>query len=181
MIDIQEFFTPFDERIDKFFLPLRDIPAANQILFAASNVADHSLIWFTLAAARGVRKGGASYATRAAFALLAESVLVNMGIKTIFRRKRPEWEGERPHEIRQPLTSSFPSGHASAAFTSLIILGDNDRLWPIYLGLALLIAPSRIHVRMHHASDVLAGAMVGIGYGMLIKKVFPISKSIKID
>lgn len=174
--DIHKIVKPFDDRVDAIFLPLRDIPTANRILFAASNVADHSILWFTLAAMRGIRKGGPPYALRAAAALLAESALVNLGIKTLFGRSRPDWEGERPHDIRQPLTSSFPSGHASAAACAAILLGDGDRLWPIYLGLGALVAPSRIHVRMHHASDVLAGIMVGAAFGLLIKRVFPIQK-----
>ncbi len=174
--DLQDRFEPFDTKVDAIFLPLRDKPLANRILFAASNVADHSILWFTLAAVRGMRKGGEPYAIRAAVALLAESVLVNLGIKTLFGRSRPRWEGERPHEIRQPLTSSFPSGHASAAACAVILLGDGDRLWPIYLGLGALVAPSRIHVRMHHASDVLAGIIVGTAFGLAVKRAFPIQK-----
>lgn len=174
-MDIHSFFEPFDRRVDSVFLPLRDINFANRVLFSASNVADHSIIWFTLAAARGVRKGGDRYAVRAATALLAESIVVNLGLKTLFRRSRPDWEGERPHDIRTPLTSSFPSGHASAALCAAILLSDDDKLWPLYYALALIVAPSRIHVRMHHASDVIAGAAVGISFALIVKKLFPIN------
>ncbi len=174
MTDVHELFKPFDDAVDTIFSPLRGLPMANRILFGASNVADHSILWFTLSAVRGLRKGGERYAVRAAAALLAESILVNLGIKTIFGRSRPTWEGDLPHEIRTPLTSSFPSGHASAAACAAVLLSDNDRLWPVYVGLAALVAPSRIHVRMHHASDVVAGLAIGTAFGLLVKKIFPI-------
>ncbi len=178
-MNLHKFFEPFDSRVDAIFLPLRDVRIANRVLFAASNVADHSILWFFLAAARGLRKDGDKYAIRAAIALLAESVLVNLGLKTLFRRTRPEWEGDLPHDIRTPLTSSFPSGHASAAFCAAILLSDNDPLGLFYFLFALLVAPSRIHVRMHHASDVLAGVTVGVTFGVIVKKLFPISSSRK--
>lgn len=174
-MNLQTFFEPLDREVDKLFHRLRDNSLANRILFGASNVADHSILWFTLAALRGTRKNGELYAVRAAAALFAESIFVNLGVKTLFRRARPEWEGELPHDIRTPLTSSFPSGHASAAMCAAILLADNDSYAIIYYALALLVAPSRIHVRMHHASDVLAGAAIGLAFGHLVKRLFPIS------
>jgi len=45
---------------------------------------------------------------------------------------------------------------------------------PLWYGLASVVATSRIHVRIHHASDVLVGAGVGLALGRLIRKVFPL-------
>jgi membrane-associated phospholipid phosphatase len=36
------------------------------------------------------------------------------------------------------------------------------------------VAWSRVHVRIHHASDVVAGIGVGIALGALGKKLFPL-------
>ena len=84
---------------------------------------------------------------------------MNGAIKSLFKRHRPVWEEDRPrpHRIRRPATSSFPSGHASAAFTAAGVLSEGDPLWPIYYGLAVVVASSRVYVKMHHASDVIAG------------------------
>ena len=60
-----------------------------------------------------------------------------------------------------PLTSSFPSGHASAAFCAAGLLSEGSRLEPAYYALAAVVAASRVHVKIHHASDVVAGAAVG--------------------
>ena len=96
-----------------------------------------------------------------------ESLLVNGVIKSALHRHRPVWEEDRPrpHRIRRPRTSSFPSGHASAAFTAAGLLSQGDPLWPLYYGVAAVVASSRVYVKIHHASDVVAGAAIGVGLG----------------
>ncbi|MDA8196060.1 MAG: phosphatase PAP2 family protein [Actinomycetota bacterium] len=175
-IQIDKYFEPFDKQFDKYFEPLRKNTRANHIFYGASTLADHSIIWFMFAAIRGLRRGGTQYASRASIALLAESFIINIGVKSLFMRTRPSWDGDRPLAIRQPLTSSFPSGHSSAAATAFILLSDNDKFWPIYLLIALIVAPSRVHVRMHHASDVVAGTVIGTLFGLMVKRIFPITR-----
>ncbi|MEC7714384.1 MAG: phosphatase PAP2 family protein, partial [Actinomycetota bacterium] len=63
---------------------------------------------------------------------------------------------------------SFPSGHASSAVLAASILSKGSKLAPAYKVLAALVATSRIHVRAHHASDVIAGAAVGMIFTRLI-------------
>jgi undecaprenyl-diphosphatase len=41
-------------------------------------------------------------------------------------------------------------------------------------GLGGLVAVSRIHVRIHHASDVAGGLAVGLGLGAIARAVFPL-------
>jgi undecaprenyl-diphosphatase len=75
--------------------------------------------------------------------------------------------------MRRPITSSFPSGHATAAFTAASILartGHGDALW---FALAAVVASSRVYVRMHHSSDVIAGALVGLALGRAARRFFP--------
>jgi hypothetical protein len=59
-------------------------------------------------------------------------------------------EGDRPHSLRQPLTSSFPSGHASAAFVAAALLSDRRPLpeKALWYGLAGVVASSRVHVKI---------------------------------
>ena len=45
---------------------------------------------------------------------------------------------------------------------------------PAWYGLAAIVAASRIHVRIHHASDVVVGAGIGLGLGRVIRKAFPL-------
>lgn len=144
------------------------------MFYAASGLADHSVIWFFLAALKATRsKEQARLAKRAAIALAIESVVVNLGVKSLFRRQRPEFPGDRPLPLRQPLTSSFPSGHSSAAVCAYLFLSEDDALAPLYLLLAAIIAPSRIHVKIHHASDVIGGVLVGWLLSRVIKAIYP--------
>jgi membrane-associated phospholipid phosphatase len=165
----------FDRSVDDMFNHIRGNPVADRLFYGASALGDHSLIWLLLAVARGLRSRephvGAT--ARAAAAIGAESLLVNWGIKSLFRRKRPLFEGIRPQHLRRPLTSSFPSGHATSAFTAAAMLGQDDPLRPLYYGAAVVVAASRIHVKIHHASDIVGGVVVGVVLGQIARRVVP--------
>ncbi len=115
---------------------------------------------------------------RAGAALAVESVLINVVVKSLFSRERPiDHSYEHPHHLRYPLTSSFPSGHATAAFAAASLLSNRTWLrWLLY-PLATLVAVSRIHVRIHHASDVLGGAIIGLGFAKLVEYLLPIQRT----
>ncbi|MDP9403652.1 MAG: phosphatase PAP2 family protein [Actinomycetota bacterium] len=149
--------------------------AADRLFYGASALGDHSLIWVILGAVRGLRsEHDFAAAARVGAGVAVESVLVNLVIKSLFRRTRPPWDVERPHRLRRPRTSSFPSGHATSAFTSAVLLSEGDLLWPLYYALAVVVAASRVHVRIHHASDVLAGAAMGLAFGHIGRRLAPL-------
>ena len=161
----------FDAAIDALFDQIRGVPAFDRLFYTASELGDWSLIWHLLGALQGVLLcDGLERAVRLSAYMGIESALVNGGIKSLFRRERPIFEAERPHKLRQPLTSSFPSGHASAAFTAAALLSDGTRAKPLFYAIAGIVALSRIHVRIHHASDVMGGALVGLVLGALAKR-----------
>ena len=166
----------FDNRFESQLSKLRGNPVADKIFYTASALGDHSLIWFVLGAARGLRdKHSLKAALRVGVGLGIESGLVNLGVKSLFRRQRPVFEGERPLALRRPLTSSFPSGHATSAFMAATLLSDGDKkLRPVYFSLAGVIALSRVYVKIHHASDVVAGAALGLGLGRVAQRVAPL-------
>jgi undecaprenyl-diphosphatase len=168
----------FDKAVDAQFDRIRGNKVADRIFYGASALGDHGLIWLILGALRGLR-GGANHqhlraAARVGVGVGVESALVNLGIKSLFRRKRPTWDLQRPLHLRTPRTSSFPSGHATSAYTAAALLSDQDRLKPVYYGIAAVVAWSRVYVRIHHASDVVAGIAVGVLLGRLGKKLFPL-------
>lgn len=85
---------------------------------------------------------------------LGTSVLLSEGLKNLVREKRPD---SNAHD-------SFPSGHATAAFSvAAVEAGLHPRQAPLwYLG-ATLISYSRVRLHRHTVGDVLVGAALGIG------------------
>jgi undecaprenyl-diphosphatase len=174
-VPIPEEIDRFDLMIDNWFeTHLRGRPAVDRIMYTASAVGDHGLIWLVLAAAQAARRrpDWAPRLLRTATGLGIESALVNGPVKWLFRRTRPVHEGPHPLHLRRPLTSSFPSGHATAAFFGAALLGD-DGLAPLYYAIAVIVAASRVHVKIHHASDVIVGILLGIGLGELARRLVP--------
>lgn len=165
----------FDDAVDSYLDKVRGHPTADRVFYAASELADNSVIWLILGALRGLRSEHDWHAAvRVGLGVGIESAVVNLGVKSLFRRRRPAFEGIRPYRLRQPLTSSFPSGHASAAACVAILLSDDDSLWPVYLGIAGIVATSRVYVKIHHASDVVGGLVIGTALGTLGRRWLPL-------
>jgi membrane-associated phospholipid phosphatase len=167
----------FDDAIEARFDRLRGHRALDRLMYGASELGDWSLIWHLVGLSQALLPGREPMsAVRLSVILGVESIVVNGGIKQLFRRVRPEWTSDdpRPHRLRQPRTSSFPSGHASSAFTAAgVLAAGGDPLWPIYYAIAVVVASSRAYVRIHHPSDVVAGAVLGVGLALLANQIWP--------
>jgi len=166
----------FDRTVDGWFDRLRGHAPADRLFYGASSVGDFSLIWHLAGVARPRRSRAGTRAARLVTALGAESLLVNGVVKSWFRRTRPVWDQPRSRNLRTPRSSSFPSGHATSGFMAATLLGagrskPTKALW---LGAATIVAASRVHVRIHHASDVAAGAVIGVGLGAIVKRMWPL-------
>src|SRR5262245_1397375 len=95
-------------------------------MYRLSSAADHSIVWHFAGAATALVRGGDYRGfSRYSSALGIESALTNGPIKMAFQRVRPVDydELEFHHGLRRPITSSFPSGHATAAFCAATLLG----------------------------------------------------------
>jgi membrane-associated phospholipid phosphatase len=110
-------------------------------------------------------------------AIAAPSLFVTI-IKRLIGRARPMVGGSLDPFLYSPFVwraayAGMPSGHATTAFAALVAFGT---LWPrsrtLWLVYALLIAVSRVVVTAHYPSDVLAGALVGIGGAVLVRHYF---------
>ncbi len=118
------------------------------------------------------------------------SLLLMFSLKFIFQRDRP-----MSPLLAQAAGYSFPSGHAlmSITFYGLIIflVWQNEKnnaikyLLTILLALLILfIGISRVYLRVHYASDVLAGFCVGLMWLLLslwILQKFEFYSSKKVD
>ena len=92
---------------------------------------------------------------------------VDTVLKDAVGRARPFVGDPHVHpSIGLPHDPSMPSGHAMNAFTGAVLLGAvvPRARWPL-LGLAALIALSRVYLGVHFPSDVIAGAILGAAVG----------------
>jgi undecaprenyl-diphosphatase len=166
-----------DKAVDGWFDRIRS-PRLDPLFYGLSSAADHSLLWHLVGAARAAQAGEPSIVARTSVILGVESALTNGPVKAMFRRLRPEAEphdpgAPLPFGMRRPITSSFPSGHAAAAFTAATVLADGPDA-ALWFALAGLVSASRVYVRLHHASDVLAGAALGLAFGTVARRLLPL-------
>src|SRR5699024_8605053 len=151
--------------------------AIDRLFLQASRLADFSVLWQLVGLVQGLRSDpdDDEATVRLGMVLLLESALVNQGIKRLFRRQRPQPTDAGAQELRTPQTSSFPSGHASAAFTAAGMLAQREpHLRPLIYAAATIVATSRIHARVHHGSDVIAGAALGIVFAKVANRLWPL-------
>lgn len=90
-----------------------------------------------------------------------------MSLKFTIRRKRPAGEWGAIYRNTDP--HSFPSGHAARSF---LIAVFGSLLGPGWLAVVLafwapLVALARVAMGVHYLSDVVAGALLGIGAAYL--------------
>jgi membrane-associated phospholipid phosphatase len=164
-----------DELLDETLDRVRGNAVADRVFYTASQVGDFSIIWHVLNVGL-VLMGVRTYkqAMRLALCLGAESLIVNQGIKRLFRRERPESGGDHPHAVRTPSTSSFPSGHASsAAFAAHLLGDDHPGLRPLFWLIAAIVSLSRPYVRAHHASDIAGGLVTGSVLARVARSLWP--------
>lgn len=167
-----------DGRIDRWFEPARGVPALDGLAKAITGLGDHGLMWAATTAWRARHTGPErARAVRALAIAGVESGIVNRALKAAVGRSRPDRAGLQLTEggipVREPTTSSFPSGHTLAAFCAATVMSQrNDRAGNVLLFTsASLVGLSRLHLRAHHASDVVGGAAIGAALGLIGRRL----------
>jgi len=121
----------------------------------------------SLTARRRMRRALRAIAAGYVFAAVAGSGIILNVAKVLFGRARPrlfEDEGSYSFDFGTADSdwASFPSGHATTAMSLGVALALLfPRLRWVFLCLGFWIAASRMFVRAHYPSDVLAGCLLG--------------------
>lgn len=111
--------------------------------------------------------------------LLIGYVFNNLVLKNIFNRARPFEENsvfkDFLLEIKMELPdgSSFPSGHAFSSFCcATIVFLFHKKLGILSFVVAILIALSRVYLCVHYPTDVLAGAVIGALFAIMMFYIY---------
>jgi diacylglycerol kinase family enzyme/membrane-associated phospholipid phosphatase len=154
----------WDARLHAFIGRLPTTPA-DRWLRRLSTFANHGRLWLVIGVLLGVRKGPLRRgAIRGLGSMAVSSALVNVVLKRIFGRVRPDLENLQSHRRlrREPGSLSFPSGHSSSAAAFVTGLAMESPLAGAALApVALGVGYSRVHVGVHYPGDVVAGLAVG--------------------
>jgi membrane-associated phospholipid phosphatase len=172
---------------------VRWLGAADQALYAAvaatptplldepvrrlSQAANFSRIWLSIAIGLAVLGGpdGRRTAVRGTLAVGVTSATVNLGIKFVHPRKRPDRAASRvplARQVTMPSSTSFPSGHSAAGFAFASCVGQRlPRAAPPLLALAAAVAYSRVYTGVHFPSDVIIGSAVGAAIGRAVARL----------
>jgi undecaprenyl-diphosphatase len=147
--------------------------------------ADHSVLWFAVAAALAARKGVTRRgALRGVVSITLASLTANTVLKPLIPRRCPPADLlPMPRRLpTRPTSSSFPSGHAAsaAAFATAVAL-ESPRTGLLVAPLAATVAYSRVHVGAHWASDVVVGAAFGAGVATATRRWWPVRDSDEAD
>ena len=142
-------------------------PSLDSAMRRLSLAADRSWLWIVAAGVLSVAGGRAG--RRAAWtglrSIAVTSAVVNLAVKPLARRKRPDRDVHgvpASRHVRMPTGRSFPSGHSASAFA---FAGGVGRVSPgagvpLHL-LAAAVAYSRVHTGVHFPGDAVLGSVVG--------------------
>lgn len=132
----------------------------DKIMPIITSLGNMGMIWIIFA---GVLLMNQKYRVIGNSVILALMVSTTVGegiVKHIVKRNRPfdSW-----CLIQKPMTYSFPSGHTFSSFAAAEILSMYfDGYKMVFIGLAFLIAFSRLYLNVHYPTDVICGIIMGI-------------------
>lgn len=157
-------------------------PALDRVLPRLTCSADHGLLWAGIGAGLALSGGGRRRAAVRGVASLAvasatANLPANLPAKLAARRDRPQLQSvPLPRQLlRQPTSTSFPSGHSAAAAVFAVgVAMEQPWLAPPVGLLAAGVAYGRVHTGVHYPGDVLAGVALGVASALLVRRVWPV-------
>ncbi len=153
-------------------------PRLDAPLRRLSNSANYSLLWVGAAGVLAVVGGtrGRRAAASGLASIVASSAVVNLILKNLHRRDRPNRASAgmiSARHTRMPASSSFPSGHSASGFAFATAVGYQipSLSFPLRI-LAASVAYSRVHSGVHYPGDAIVGSLAGGAIGLMVGAEF---------
>lgn len=147
----------------------------NRIMAVITTLGTGGLVWFLMCIPFLFFEGHIDTAINIPFAIAIAWLVGEITIKRLVGRIRPsENLPENEQIIKRPAHYSFPSGHSASSFSVVAVVIIRCNLFVIIpvIILASLIAFSRMYLRVHYFTDVLAGIIVGLVCGFASVSMF---------
>ncbi|HZN16251.1 MAG TPA: phosphatase PAP2 family protein [Acidimicrobiales bacterium] len=148
-------------------------PTLDGVFRRLSQAADNSKLWIASAAVLATvgGPGGRRAAVNGLASVAVTSAVVNLVLKPLGRRHRPDRAIHHvpiSRQVTMPRTTSFPSGHAASAsaFATGVASAAPEAGIPVSTA-ATLVAYSRVHTGVHYPLDVIAGSLTGEALALL--------------
>ena len=153
-----------------------EAPVLDRVLPRLTSAADHGVLWMGAAGLLAL-SGRRRAAVRGLASLAVASATANIPAKLATRRARPQLHPvPLPRQLlRQPTTSSFPSGHSASAAAFTVGVAYESPLLAIPVGIAAAgVAYGRVHTGVHYPGDVVAGLALGATAAVVVRRVWPV-------
>ncbi len=139
---------------------------------AYSRLGNHGVGWVVLGGVVSLARRDVRPVVATAVAVWG-TLAVNYGVKLVVRRERPNLD-DAPQSIEPPSSTSFPSAHAAMSSAAALALGNAVPIARVPLRIAALaMTYSRVHLGVHHPSDVVVGYILGAVTGRIARALYP--------
>jgi len=169
---------PLDALDANLFLLVNHLPHTrllNALFYGLTFIYQGGTAWYVMMGIAALRKRriARDVMREVALPLILSSALVELPIKTYFKRKRPFITIIQAIVIgRKPGTWSFPSGHSAAAFAGAWLLNHKfSRFWGLRYLVAGMVAFSRIYLGDHYPGDVASGSLLGMLFAIFFHRL----------
>lgn len=149
-------------------------PLVDSVAVFFAQYAGYGLLVFLVVLVLWKRNYGVVLLQALVAAFISRGILVEV-IRFFVHRSRP-FDALSFSPLVQKLTevsSSFPSGHAAFYFAISTVVFLRSKIWgSIFFAVSVLMGLARVYGGVHWASDILAGAVIGIASGLFVSWMF---------
>lgn len=150
-------------------------PVLDAVMIFVTTLGQAGAVWIVVGVAMLCSSKWRFWGITLLVALAAVGLLNEVALKYIVARPRPFVDNPAIDLIvSAPSGYSFPSGHTGTSFAAVVVLAFSPlrKEWKLAaLVLAAAIAFSRLYLQVHYPTDVMAGMVLGIIYGLVVVKI----------